>query len=114
MPIIYRMAEVFVLPSNSETWGLSVNEAMACGKPVIVSDNCGAAADMINEGINGFVFEAGNVESILDKMNLLLDADLSSFGEASKKIVQQFSYASFNDALKCFCQSKKIKVDTDE
>jgi len=114
MPIIYRMAEVFVLPSNSETWGLSVNEAMACGKPVIVSDNCGAAADMINEGINGFVFKATHLESLLDKMNLLLDADLSSFGEASKKIVQQFSYASFNDVLKCFCQSKKIKVDTDE
>lgn len=116
MPIIYRMSDVFVLPSKgpSETWGLAVNEAMACGRPVIVSDKCGAAADMINEGINGFVFNATHLESLLNKINLLLDTDLSAFGEVSKKIVQQFSYASFNDALKFFFQSKKLQAGIHE
>ena len=113
MPVVYRMADIFVLPSKGpgETWGLAVNEAMACGKPVIVSDKCGAAADMINEGINGYVFQSTFLESLLDKMLLILNADLSSFGKASKKHVQQFSYESFKIALKSYSLSKNLQVD---
>ena len=112
MPIVYRMADVFVLPSKGpgETWGLAVNEVMACGRPVIVSDKCGSATDMINEGINGSVFKATHLESLHDTMNSILDADRSSFGEASKKYVQQFSYSSFKDALNVFWQTKKMQA----
>jgi glycosyltransferase involved in cell wall biosynthesis len=49
MPVIYRMGDVFVLPSAyGETWGLAVNEALACGRPVIVSDRVGCAADVVD------------------------------------------------------------------
>jgi glycosyltransferase involved in cell wall biosynthesis len=46
MPIVYRLGDLFVLPSASETWGISVNEALACGRPILVSDNVGCAADV--------------------------------------------------------------------
>jgi glycosyltransferase involved in cell wall biosynthesis len=49
MPIVYRLGDIFVLPSAfGESWGLAVNEALACGRPVIVSDRVGCAADTID------------------------------------------------------------------
>ena len=49
MPVVYRLGELFVLPSSyGESWGLAVNEAMACGRPVLVSDRVGCAADVVD------------------------------------------------------------------
>jgi glycosyltransferase involved in cell wall biosynthesis len=76
MPIIYRIGDVFVLPSRGpgETWGLSVNEAMACGLPAVISRNCGCYPDLIVEGETGFTFI--NEDELLLKMTLFSDADL--------------------------------------
>jgi DNA polymerase elongation subunit (family B) len=52
MKLLYRVADVFVLPSRSETWGLSVNEALACGTPVLVSDKCGSSIDLVKDDLN--------------------------------------------------------------
>lgn len=60
MPAVYRIADVFVLPSRSETWGLALNEAMASGRPVISSSRCGGARDLVRSTINGWVFESGD------------------------------------------------------
>lgn len=57
MPVVYRLGDVFVLPSAyAETWGLAVNEALACGRPVLVSDRVGCAADVVRPGRDGQVF----------------------------------------------------------
>jgi glycosyltransferase involved in cell wall biosynthesis len=48
MPVIYRLGDLCVLPSASETWGLAVNEALSCGRPVLVSDRVGCAADVVD------------------------------------------------------------------
>lgn len=57
MPAVYRLGDLFVLPSAyAETWGLAVNEALACGRPVLVSDRVGCAADVVEPGRNGLVF----------------------------------------------------------
>lgn len=70
MPLIYRLADVFCLPSTGpyETWGLAVNEAMACGKIAVVSNKCGCAADLIIENKTGFVFEAENKNDLIEKL----------------------------------------------
>ena len=56
LPAYYGLAGAFVHASTSEQWGLVVNEAMAAGLPVLVSDRCGCAPDLVAEGINGFTF----------------------------------------------------------
>jgi glycosyltransferase involved in cell wall biosynthesis len=99
MPILYRASNIFILPSNSETWGLAINEAMACGRPVIASDKCGAAADMIINQENGFVFKSGDENELYDCMEKIILADTSSMGAKALETVQRFSYASFAKAI---------------
>jgi glycosyltransferase involved in cell wall biosynthesis len=62
MPAVYRLGDVFVLPSRGpeETWGLALNEAMSSGRPVIASDKVGGARDLVRTGENGWMFQAGN------------------------------------------------------
>ena len=61
LPAAYTAADVLVLPSDGgETWGLVVNEAMACGLPAIVSDAVGCAPDLIEEGKTGFTHPMGD------------------------------------------------------
>ncbi|GAB3898590.1 glycosyltransferase family 4 protein [Larkinella knui] len=57
VPETLALADVLVLPSLSEPWGLVVNEAMACGMPVVVSTRCGCATDLVKDGRNGYVFD---------------------------------------------------------
>jgi glycosyltransferase involved in cell wall biosynthesis len=65
MPAAFAAADFLVLPSaGHETWGLVANEALACGKPIIVSDACGCAADLAADGVAGAVFRCGNVEEL--------------------------------------------------
>jgi len=101
MPVTYRLGDVFVLPSAgpNETWGLSINEAMASGKPVLVSNRCGGAVDLVVEGENGYVFQSGNQRDLVEKMNLMLNQDLDKMGEASEEKIHNFSYAHFLNAL---------------
>ncbi|TAF75568.1 MAG: glycosyltransferase [Bacteroidetes bacterium] len=70
MPMIYRLGNVFCLPSKGpgETWGLAVNEAMACGLVAVVSNKCGCAADLIIEGKTGYVFESENKIDLTQKL----------------------------------------------
>jgi glycosyltransferase involved in cell wall biosynthesis len=65
MPKAYAIADCLVLPSDAgETWGLVVNEAMACGLPAIVSDQVGCGPDLIDAGATGEIFQMGNVEAL--------------------------------------------------
>lgn len=68
----YKAADVFVLPSREDIWGLVVNEAMACGTPVISTDKCGAALEMIDEAYNGARVPSDNVAALKDKISEML------------------------------------------
>jgi glycosyltransferase involved in cell wall biosynthesis len=66
MPVVYRAGDLFVLPSAyGETWGLAVNEALACHRPVLVSDRVGCAPDVVKPGNNGWVFPADDWRALL-------------------------------------------------
>jgi glycosyltransferase involved in cell wall biosynthesis len=69
----YVAADVLVLPSISETWGLVVNEAMACGLPAVVSDAAGCAPDLIEAGKTGFTFPAGDPAQLAQRLASLLE-----------------------------------------
>jgi glycosyltransferase involved in cell wall biosynthesis len=69
MPMVYRLGDLFVLPSAfGETWGLAVNEALACGRPVLVSDRVGCAADVVDQ-FCGQVFSWDNPLSLLRSLH---------------------------------------------
>jgi glycosyltransferase involved in cell wall biosynthesis len=96
MPVIYRLADVFVLPSQGpgETWGLAINEAMACGCAILVSRKCGAWEDVVVEGVNGFSFESGDKSDLIDKFTKLINdrSGIDQMKLASKAQVSKFSF----------------------
>jgi glycosyltransferase involved in cell wall biosynthesis len=67
---LFALAEATVVPSLSEPWGVVVNEALACGTPVIASDAVGAAEDLIRDGVNGRVYPAGDVRALAEALRL--------------------------------------------
>ena len=73
LPRYYVASDVLVLPSESETWGLVVNEAMACGIPAIVSDAVGCAPDLIDEGETGFTFSVGEYVQLAQRLETLAE-----------------------------------------
>jgi glycosyltransferase involved in cell wall biosynthesis len=77
MPAVYRLGDVFVLPSRGpgETWGLAINEAMASGRPVIASSKAGATRDLVLDGVNGWVFESGNLQQLAAAIQDALTCD---------------------------------------
>jgi glycosyltransferase involved in cell wall biosynthesis len=90
----YSMADVFVLPSSFEPWGLVVNEALCFGLPVIASDKVGAAGDLVQDGVNGFVYPAGDVVALAERLHdLLAKADRrSTMGIASRELIGHWGY----------------------
>lgn len=91
LPIYYQMADVFVLPSMEEVWGLVVNEAALAGLPVVVSASCGAAADLVEPGVNGYRVPATDVAALVDALARVLgdEATRLRMGEASRRIVER-------------------------
>jgi glycosyltransferase involved in cell wall biosynthesis len=89
----YALAEVFVFPTHTDPWGLVLNEAMACGLPVITSDAAGCAADLVEDGWNGRIVSAGDVSQLTSAMDELgRDAELrSSMGRRSRERIAQYS-----------------------
>ena len=90
MPAVYRLGDVFVLPScgPGETWGLALNEAMASGRPVIASSKAGGARDLVIAGSTGWVFESGEVEALASTLRIACDCDrekLAALGLAARQ-----------------------------
>jgi glycosyltransferase involved in cell wall biosynthesis len=96
MPHVYNLCDVFVLPSKGpgETWGLAVNEAMACGKAILASTKVGCSGDLVKEGINGYVFNSENVNDLHDKMRLMVNhpKQLLEMGKNSRVIIENYKF----------------------
>jgi glycosyltransferase involved in cell wall biosynthesis len=101
MPAVYQSADVFVLPSQSETWGLGVNEAMAAGLAVLVSNRCGCAVDLVENGVNGFIFESGNIEDLSGRLKEMAGDKnlLSEMGTQSELKIRNWSFNQAVDAV---------------
>lgn len=69
----YLAADVFVLPTREDVWGLVINEAMANALPVITTTSCVAGLEMIDENINGYLVLKDNVDQLVEKTNYILD-----------------------------------------
>ncbi len=105
MPVVYRLADIFVLPSvRNETWGLAINEAMVCGRPVIASNKVGCSPDLIIQGRTGWSFEPGEKgETQIAFMLNQFCGDRSVLQKVGKKAsnwVQEYSYAAILKSVK--------------
>ncbi len=92
LPVYYALAEALVFPTHSDTWGLVVNEAMACGIPVVISDAAGCVPDLVQEGWNGYVVPKGSSEKLSEALaKIAAAADLNAMGERSAQRIEQYS-----------------------
>ncbi len=102
LPDVYAASDVFVLPSDAgETWGLVVNEAMASGRPAMVSRSVGCCQDLIIDGETGFSFEQGDVAALAGHMSRYMqDAELAGIqGEQAAEHIKNFSFKQIIEGL---------------
>ncbi len=97
----YAAADVFVLPSVSEAWGLVVNEAMEFGLPVIISDRVGCANELIRDGENGYICSLGDVDSLASSIMMLYQNDelRKQMGERNQEVIKLHSIERWADAV---------------
>jgi len=94
LPKVYAAADIFVLPSENEPWGLIVNEVMCAGILMVVSDEVGCVPDLVKDGVNGYHIKAGDIGSLAMALEkLLADQTLRQrMGAASLSIIGGWSY----------------------
>jgi len=113
MPARYLLGDCLLLPSESETWGLAVNEAMHLGRPAIVSDRVGCHPDLIQHGETGWVFRSGDKNSLartLRKVLSLSRAELAQKGRAAQAHAASFNYDNATAGLLAALRSLRLEV----
>jgi glycosyltransferase involved in cell wall biosynthesis len=94
MPQAYAAADILVLPSDGrETWGLVANEALACGRPIVLSNAVGSAPDLATDQTAGRIFPVGDVGALADAIGDLLDNPPSPAAIAAKSTTFSMEHA---------------------
>lgn len=117
MPVVYNLGDVFVLPSKGpvETWGLAINEAMACSKAIIASNRCGGAIDLVRNNVNGFIFKNNDEKDLAKKMEqIIISRDsMIKMGERSEEIIKDWNFENIckpiEKLLNDYLKAKKKK-----
>ena len=87
----YKAADLLVLPTESDVWGLVINEAMACGLPVVTTNRCVAGLELVEDGINGYLVPVNDREALAEKLRLVLSADYREMGERSLEKIRPYT-----------------------
>jgi glycosyltransferase involved in cell wall biosynthesis len=101
LPAYYALADMLILPSHTEPWGLVVNEAMACGLPVVVSRAAGCVADLVRAGWNGRIVSPGDIAGIGEAMQSLAcgTALRHTMGLHSTELIQRYSAEAWAEGI---------------
>lgn len=98
LPVYYGLAGAFIHASTVEQWGLVVNEAMASGLPVLVSNRCGCSADLVREGQNGFTFDPYDIEqmaTLMSKLGAMPEQERQKYGKNSQLLIADWGLDAF-------------------
>jgi glycosyltransferase involved in cell wall biosynthesis len=102
VPAYYGLASAFVHASTTEQWGLVVNEAMASGLPVTVSERCGCVPDLVEDGVNGFTFDPYDVDALaalMQRVAAMTEERRDAMGRAGQRIIADWGPERFADGL---------------
>lgn len=109
----YFLSDVLVLPSQNEPWGLVVNEALASEIPVVLSNDVGASLDMVEEGVNGYIFDVGDIKSLSDKIKKAIDLPSEGIQTFSNKLLKKWNIENsvdvISEAVHLATKSKDLK-----
>jgi glycosyltransferase involved in cell wall biosynthesis len=94
LPALYAAADLFVHPAREERWGVSVQEALACGLPVVASSRVGAAFDLLAPGGNGFLYSAGDDAELAGRLAAALALPPERVRETSREILGRWDYTA--------------------
>ncbi len=112
LPGYYSIADILVLPSYTEQWGIVINEAMYFGNVIIASDQVGAAYDLVRED-NGFIFPAGSIKVLSEKLKILINDRklLKKMGDGSRERIKNWDYAACLAGITAALATLKRKID---
>jgi glycosyltransferase involved in cell wall biosynthesis len=98
---VYTLAEMLVFPTHSDPWGLVVNEALACGCPVIATEVAGCVADLVQDGHNGYVVPAGSPTALAQAMIQMMNKPElhQQMSERSFEVSSRFTPKAWADGL---------------
>jgi glycosyltransferase involved in cell wall biosynthesis len=107
LPRAYAISDALVLPSERESWGLAVNEAMACGLPAVVSDGVGCGPDLVSPGATGEIYPVGDTKALADRLERIF-AEVrhgKRRGQRCRERVGAYSLKAATEGLVAACRS---------
>ncbi len=112
LPSLMAACDAFALPSRNEPWGLIINEAMCAGLPVIASREIGSVEDLIEDGVNGHIFDAGDIPALTNAIRSLLQnpEKTRAMGQASVTRIKQWGYRECLDGLTHALENSGVSV----
>jgi glycosyltransferase involved in cell wall biosynthesis len=94
LPALYAISDLFLHTAREERWGVSVQEALACGLPAVTSSRVGAARDLIADGRNGATYTAGDDAELARRIDEVLRLDPAAVREENRRILAGWDYAA--------------------
>ncbi len=112
LPKWYGISNVFVHPSTKECWGVSVNEAMACGLPVVTSSLVGSSYDLIQDGANGYQYPSGDAQALADCLGRIASSPDrgGELGECSQRLVKAWDFDATMKSLESALHKIKAQI----
>lgn len=104
----YFAADIFVLPTREDIWGLVINEAMASALPVITTDNCVAGLELVEDGVNGYIVPVGDEKALAERADLILSDAALKNKMAAKNIKKMSGHTVKQMARRHFEEAKKL------
>lgn len=108
----YKAADLFVLPTREDIWGLVINEAMAFGLPVVSTDMCLGAVELIENGVNGYIVPVNDSKELAEAMKKLLKANGEVIGENNIKKISNYTYENVIEshikAIESVCKNNTV------
>ena len=105
----YEAADLFVMPTREDIWGLVINEAMSYGLPIVSTDRCVAALELVENDVNGMIVPVENSAALAEGILKVLDLDMIEMGQRSRLMIQNYTIEKMVEAHMSFFKRRESK-----